>query len=93
MTLTEILTVPGAAAAAGLLTQAAKILGLPHRLLRGFAVVCAVVLVVVATLLQGATWEGILLSILTGTAAGLAAVAAYDTATSGIAYTVERKAR
>ncbi len=91
MTIAELLTVPGAAAAASLLVQAAKAAGLPSRWCRPAAVGFAVVGVIGATLLQDPTWPALFLAPVTGAAAGLAAIAGYDAVTSGTGYRVTTK--
>lgn len=81
MEFSELLTVPGAALGAGLITQFGKILGLPGRWARQVSLVAGAAILLVATAIAGdptaAEWFA---SAFAGGTAGLAAVAAYDAA-------------
>ncbi len=82
MEFSELLTVPGAAAVAIGLTQFAKaLLGLPRVWARKFAILAGLVLVVVATAINGdATSTDWFMSVaFAGPAAGMAAVGTFDT--------------
>lgn len=89
LTALDLLTVPGAAAVAVALTTTAKWFGLPGRYARTFVKVAALLLLVAATLVAEGFDVGLLLvSLIPGVAAGLAAVAGYDATTSGADYAV-----
>ncbi len=81
MEFSELLTVPGAALGAGLITQFGKILGLPTRWARKVALISGALILLVATGIGGdptvAEWFA---AAFAGGTAGLAAVAAYDAA-------------
>lgn len=90
MDATELLTVPGATAAALLLVRVASGFGLPGKWKRAASLVAAFAVIAVATIAAGGpltagVWLGVVLS---GAAAGLAAAATYDTATAGFDYRV-----
>lgn len=91
-TWSELLTVPGAAAAAVAITQLGKrLIGWPDGAKEARLLVLAlgVALLLAATGTTSGWTVGLLLAAFpNGIAAGAAAVAAYDTATSGIDYAV-----
>jgi hypothetical protein len=87
--LETLATVAGAVPAAVLLTSFASKLGLPSAYARTFALVIGLVVVLAASILLGLTGVvQIFLAVLVGVEAGLAAWAAYDSATVGPTYDV-----
>ena len=86
----NVLTIPGAAGGALILTTFAKAVGLPGRFARVFAVIIGTVIFLAANLLT-APETGVLFIIVTviaGAQAGLSAAAGYDTGRSGADYAV-----
>ena len=82
MEFSELLTVPGAALGAGLLTSVMKQLWLPGKWARQFSLLTAMTLLAVATAIDGGAnaTEWFATIVLAGPTAGLAAIAAYDQA-------------
>ncbi len=80
MELNELLTAPGAALGAGLLTSVMKTLWLPGRFARQFVMLAAMALMVGATIANGGATGGewFVIVVFAAPTAGLAAIAAYD---------------
>ena len=84
----DLLTVPGAVAAAILVVKFLTLTVMPSRWARKAAIIVAALVFIVATVSNGGDFTLIeyMAMVLTGLSAGLAANAAYDSADSGMDY-------
>lgn len=90
-TAAELLTIPGAAAAAVAIVKALTTIGMPTAWARRAAVILGVALLVGATIATDGLTIGVLLAAIpAGISAGLTAVASYDAVRSGEDYVVLR---
>ena len=89
MDIGDFATIAGASPVAVILTQFAKAVGLPAKATRGFALMIGLILVVAATVVAApVTMGSMVVAVVVGAQAGLAAWSTYDLATGGTRFLV-----